>query len=133
MAKAFVEPDEGEMARLTVEWLADSGVAEPAFAVNRTVPAEAFSTSCEEDPGWSYAEVRRQIDDHLSWGYAERSRNSRGDDASGGSLDPLETIALASEPVDCFRMAAEYIQTLAIEIFEAKHRIAELERQLADR
>jgi hypothetical protein len=131
VANAFVEPDEGEMERLTVEWLAHASVAEPGFAVKRTIPAEAFSTSCEEDPGWSYAEVRRLIDDHLRWGYAERSRHSRGDDTGVGSLDPLETIALGSEPVDCFRMAAEYIQTLAIEIFEAKHRIAELERHLS--
>lgn len=132
VADAFAETDEGEMERLTTEWLAHVSVVQPRSADSPALPTEAFSTSCEEDPGWSYSDVRRQIDDQLSWGYAERSRHSRGNKTGAGSLDPLETIALALEPVDCLRMAAEYIQTLAIEIFEAKHRIAELERHVAE-
>lgn len=134
MADAFVEPNEDEpnneeMAQLMAEFLAHVSV-EPRVAANRRVPAEALSTSCEGDLGWSYSEVRRQIDDRLRWGYTERSLSSREDDTISGLLDPLEMIAVGSDPVDCWRMAAEYIQTLAIEVFEAKHRIAKLERYL---
>ena len=137
MADAFAEPGEEEpnneeMAQLMAEFLAHVSVAEPRAGFARRVPAEAVSTSCEGDPGWSYSEVRRQIDDRLRWGYTERSLNSREDDAVSGLLDPLETIALASEPVDCWRMATEYMQTMAIELFEAKHRIAQLERHFRD-
>lgn len=137
MADAFVEtdeeePDSEEMAQLMAEFLAHVSVVEPKAALSRRVPAEAFSTSCGGDPGWSYSEVRRQIDDRLRWGYRERSLNSRQDDTVSGLLDPLETIAVAYEPVDCWRMAAEYMQTLAIELFEAKHRIAQLERYFTD-
>ncbi len=130
MADAFAEPDADETAQSSGDVVDHVGDVKPIAMAGRGVPAEALATSCEDRPGWSYVEVRHQIDDGMRWGYAERSLNFRNDDSGSGSLDPLEMIAIAAEPVDCWRMAAEYIHTLAIELFEAKHRIAEIEQRL---